>query len=135
MRVVIDTNCLIASIPRSGKHYWLYHAFMNFEFEWVVSNEIIKEYEEKLSEFYAPSLAKNVLKLLSSAPHVIHCEAHYKWNLITNDPDDNKFADVAFASMADYLVSNDGDFKVLKNIKFPRINVISIETFKEMMNY
>ncbi|WP_394334326.1 hypothetical protein [Spirosoma aerolatum] len=30
--------------------------------------------------------------------------------MIENDPDDNKFADIAFASGADYLVSNDSDF-------------------------
>lgn len=27
MRVVIDTNCLIASIPKKGDAYWLYLAF------------------------------------------------------------------------------------------------------------
>ena len=118
MKVVIDTNCLIAAILRSSKHYWLYHAFIKREFEWVVSNEIIKEYEEKLGDFYSPSLAINVLKLLAAAPHVRHCEAFYKWNLIKNDPDDDKFVDVAFASSADYLVSNDGDFKVLKRLNF-----------------
>jgi hypothetical protein len=27
MRVVIDTNCLIASVPPNGKYYWLYESF------------------------------------------------------------------------------------------------------------
>jgi uncharacterized protein len=113
MRVVIDTNCLIASIPRSGVHYWLYSAFTDRDFEWIVSQEILTEYEEKLGDFYSPSLAQNVSKLLAVAPHVIHIEASFKWLLIKNDPDDNKFADVAFSAGADYLVSNDSDFNVI----------------------
>jgi len=80
MRVV--TNCLIASIPRLGEHYWLFRAFIAREFEWIVSQEIITEYEEKLSEFYAPSMAQNVLKLLAAAPHVVHIEASFKWLMI-----------------------------------------------------
>lgn len=124
MRVVIDTNCLIAAIPRFSEHYWLYQAFMDRRFEWVVSQEILTEYEEKLSDFYSPSLAQNVLKLLTVAPHVIHIEASFKWLLIRNDPDDDKFADVAFASGSDYLVSNDSDFNVLKEHEYPRIHVL-----------
>ncbi|GAB3643222.1 putative toxin-antitoxin system toxin component, PIN family [Spirosoma arcticum] len=135
MRVVIDTNCLIAAIPRSSEHYWLYRAFMDRRFEWVVSQEILTEYEEKLGDFYAPSLAQNVLKLLAVAPHVIHIEASFKWLLIRNDPDDDKFAEVAFASGADYLVSNDSDFNVLKEYEYPRIHVIRLEKFRERMGY
>ena len=135
MKVVIDTNCLIASIPRSGEHYWLYRAFVAREFDWIVSHEIVTEYEEKLGEFYAPSLAQNVMKLLAVAPHVIHVEANFKWLMITNDPDDNKFADVAFASGADYLVSNDGHFNVLSKREYPKIKVVRLEEFKQILNY
>ena len=46
MNVIIDTNCLIASIPPKNPEYWLYAAFSDKAFTWVVSNEIILEYEE-----------------------------------------------------------------------------------------
>lgn len=134
MRVVIDTNCLIAAIPRSSEHYWLYHSFLVHDFDWVVSQEILTEYEEMLGKFYSPSLAQNVLKLLAAAPHVIHIEASFKWNMIHGDPDDNKFADVAFASGADYLVSNDADFAVLKQREYPKINVIRLEAFRHLLS-
>lgn len=49
MRAVIDTNCLLASIPPKNSHYWLYEAFRDEYFEWLISNEILTEYEEKLS--------------------------------------------------------------------------------------
>ena len=135
MRVVIDTDCLIAAIPRSGEHYWLYKAFTERKFEWVVSQEILTEYEEKLGGFYAPSLASNVLKLLAVAPHVIHIEASFKWLMIDADPDDDKFADVAFASGADYLISNDNHFNVLKKREHPKIHVLRLDEFRVLMGY
>ena len=33
MRVVLDTNCLLASIPPKGNYYWLYEAFENQVFD------------------------------------------------------------------------------------------------------
>jgi len=54
----------------------------------------------------------------------------YKWNLITADPDDNKFVDCAVSANATYLVTNDRHFNVLRGIDFPIINVIDIDTFK-----
>lgn len=47
MRVVIDTNCLLASIPPKGAYYWLYEAFEQERFEGAISNEILTEYEKK----------------------------------------------------------------------------------------
>ncbi len=135
IRVVIDTNCLIASISRSSEHYWLYAAFIERRFEWVVSQEILLEYEEKLGEFYAPSLAENVLKLLAVAPHVIHIEASFRWGLIDADPDDNKFVDIAFASGADYLVSNDRHFQVLRTCDYPRITVLKLDDLRVLLGY
>ena len=52
MRVVIDTNCLIVSIPPRGEYYWLYEAFEDEKFEWLISNEILTEYIEKLADLY-----------------------------------------------------------------------------------
>lgn len=56
-------------------------------------------------------------------------ETYYKWQLIEADPDDNKFADVAIAANADYLVTNDQHFEVLKQLEFPRVPVVSLQEF------
>jgi len=58
---------------------------------------------------------------------------YYKWNLITADPDDNKFVDCALNAGADYIVTNDKHFNILNEIEFPPIKVIDIETFKNML--
>lgn len=54
MTVIIDTNCLIPSIPAKNPEYWLYLAFRQKAFNWVISNEILLEYEEQISQFYSP---------------------------------------------------------------------------------
>lgn len=133
MRVVIDTNCLIPSIPRKNPEYWLYEAFNNLAFEWVVSNEILLEYEEKLAEFYSERTANLVASILLTASNVHQEEPFYKWNLIIEDPDDNKFADLAIAANVNYLVTNDKHFRVLKDLPFPTVQVVSLEEFKEIL--
>ncbi|UOE47720.1 putative toxin-antitoxin system toxin component, PIN family [Mucilaginibacter sp. SMC90] len=133
MRAVIDTNCLLASIPRQSPHYWLYEAFRDLKFEWLISNEVLTEYNELLSSFYSSQTAEIVLSLLSVAQNVIYTEAYFKWNLITKDPDDNKFVDLAIAGNADYIVTNDKHFDVLKELDFPELNVVSLSQFREII--
>jgi predicted nucleic acid-binding protein len=49
------------------------------------------------------------------------------------DPDDNKFFDCAVASNADYLVSEDKHFNILKHIPFPSVNAIKTAEFKSIL--
>lgn len=133
MRVIIDTNCLLASIPPKSIHYWLYQSFENEEFEWVVSNEILTEYEEKIVERYSKKTADVVLTLLTIAPNTTFSEPYYNWQLIESDADDNKFADLAIATNADYLVTNDSDFNILKRTNFPKVIVVSLNEFRKIM--
>lgn len=83
------------------------------------------EYEETLSVRYSENTANLVLSILSVAQNVIFDEPYFKWNLIDKDPDDNKFADLAVAGNADYLVTNDKHFNVLKTIDFLKFNIVS----------
>lgn len=71
MKVVIDTNGLLRSIPRDGSCRWLYDAFAAGEFTWVISNEIISEYTEMTSYFFGPVSAELVTSLLLAAPNHI----------------------------------------------------------------
>ena len=134
-KVVIDTNCLIASIPPHREEYWLYRAFSNFEFTWVVSTEILNEYHEQLAEFYSQETADLVLKVLLSAPNIELAVPYYRWQLIKQDPDDNKFADLALAVNATYLVSEDRHFNVLRKINFPKIEVVKLKEFRKLLNF
>ena len=133
MIAVIDTNCLLASIPPQSNYYWLYLAFKDQRFEWLISNEIMTEYEEKLISRYSERTASLVLSILSVAPNVIFSEPYFKWDLVENDPDDNKFAELTIAGNADYLVTNDKHFNPLKTIDFPKLNIVTIDEFKTIL--
>lgn len=88
MKIVLDTNCLLAAVPANSDHKWLYDAFMEERFEWAVSTEILDEYAEKIGEFFSKAVAEYVLNSLDDAPNVLFAEPFFRWNLITNDPDD-----------------------------------------------
>ncbi|MFN8429603.1 MAG: putative toxin-antitoxin system toxin component, PIN family [Spirosomataceae bacterium] len=133
LSVVIDTNCLRASIPPQSPFYDLYLGFKKLKFKWFVSTEILLEYEEVLTKTYSEKTSKLVLHQLVIAPNVEFSEPAFKWNLIYRDPDDNKFCDLAISSNADYLVSNDRDFDILKEIDFPKVKIIDLETFLQIL--
>jgi uncharacterized protein len=134
MRVVIDTNCLIASIPRHRPEFWLYEAFKAQKFDWVISNEILSEYYEILSDFYSPQTADVVTNILLLSDNVYLSEPFFKWDLITKDPDDNKFANLAISANVDFLVSNDKHFSVLQTIPFPTVKVLTLTQFHQVIN-
>ena len=129
LRAVVDTQCLIASVGPDSPFRALYDLFAAEEFEWVVSSEILTEYEEVLTRRYSPLTADVVLNALMFAPNTYHQEAYYKWQLVIADPDDNKFVDVAVAASADFLVSNDRHFQFLRQLPFPQVSLVSFQEF------
>jgi uncharacterized protein len=48
--------------------------------------------------------------------------------------DGNKFMDCAFAANAHFLVSDDRSFRVLKNLSFPKVEVMTLEEFAKMLS-
>ena len=127
--VVIDTNCLRASIPPQSPYYQLYQEFKRGSFEWYVSTEILLEYEEILTQTYSSKTAQLVLNQLAVSANVTFTEPAFRWQLVKNDPDDNKFVDLALGVNADYLVTNDTDFNFFKELDFPSLNVIDLDSF------
>lgn len=133
MRVLIDTNILLAIVPKRSSERWLYEMLRSGELILILSNEIIEEYEEKLSWFYSVYFSEIVLDELLNLHQTEQIEAFYKWQLIEEDKDDNKFVDVAIASNADYIITNDKHFKVLRNIPFPKVRTLSLQEFREVV--
>ena len=87
-----------------------------------------------LTRHYSASTANRVLEILVAAPNILHQEAYYKWQLITDDPDDNKFVDVAIAAGAAYLVTNDRHFQLLLQPEFPRVPLVTLQAFLAAMS-
>ena len=95
--------------------------------------EMLQEYEELLLRFYSSEVTFSTLEMLLKSPNIIQTIPYYRWNLIYGDPDDNKFVDCAINVNADYIVTNDKHFNVLKSIPFPPIKIIDIEAFKDIL--
>jgi putative PIN family toxin of toxin-antitoxin system len=133
MRVILDSNVLLVSIPKYSKYRIIFDEFLNNRMNLIISNEVITEYHEVISRFANETVASNVLELLLNKPNVEKCEIYFNWGLISKDYDDNKFVDLAVASNADYIVSNDKHFNVLSKIEFPKVKVITIDKFLELL--
>jgi predicted nucleic acid-binding protein len=97
------------------------------------TTDIINEYSEILTRFYAHRFVNDVINELLLSPNVVKTNNYYRWNLITADHDDNKFVDCALNAGADYLVTNDHHFNVLKSLSFPSIKVVDIDIFKNIL--
>jgi len=133
--IVLDTNCLIHCIAANSKFHDVWTAFLNEEFRLCISNEIMNEYEEILAKKISPRFAYGIIQVILNSENVTFVHPAYRFNLITIDPDDNKFVDCAIVANADFIVSQDSHFDVLKKIDFPKVNVIRIEEFiVELLN-
>ncbi len=98
-----------------------------------VTTEIMLEYGEKLTEIFNQNTAIRFLELCRTLPNVQLTEVYYCRQLIHADPDDDKFVDCAVSANADFLVTNDRHYGILKNIPFPHPKVIRIEEFLEIL--
>ena len=133
MLAVVDTNVLLVSVSERSKYHWLYDAIKEKRLDIAITHDILMEYEEKIGEHWHPEVASNVIRSLLELPNVKLTSSYFALNLIAIDPDDNKFVDCAFAADADYIITNDSDFSVLKRINFPTIRVVNIDEFKDIL--
>ncbi len=129
MKIVLDTNCLVNVIMPGSFNNDVWVAFRANKYELCVSNEILFEYHEILAKRYNNLIANTVLKELIESPNTVKVNPVYRFNLITADPDDNKFVDCAITAGATYIVSNDHHFKELELYDFPKVDVRNLTEF------
>lgn len=132
--VVIDTNVFLVIIPSKSKHHWIYEVVKNEKLNLLLSSEIILEYEEQLGYRYELDFTNQLLEILLLKKNITFIDPSYAWRLITSDADDNKFVDCAIAGNADVIITNDSDFNVLKQIGFPKVNIVSVDEFESFYN-
>lgn len=129
IKVIIDTNVLVAALSSKSINHWLIEALLNERFQLFVTDEILLEYDEILKSKYSETVANNFLIALKELPNVLFVHVYYRWNLIT-DQDDNKFVDCYVAAGAHYLLSHDTHFSILKSVSFPKVNLLKIDEFR-----
>jgi len=133
MMAVIDTNVLLMSLPRKSPYYSIIKSFNQEKYKIVLTTEIFLEYEEILKSKANALTAFNILSAFVESPNIILIDVHFKWDLISADKDDNKFVDAYLASDADYLVTNDAHFNEVKQINFPKLNIVTADEFLQIL--
>jgi putative PIN family toxin of toxin-antitoxin system len=130
MKVVLDTNVLISAIFFSGPPSRILSAWIEGEFELVVSTEILEEYREVASRigggFPGIELGPVLDRIVSNALLVVPVELPRD---ACADRDDIKFLECAVASRAECVVS--GDRALLRSSGYERVEVIAPRRFVE----
>ena len=134
MRIVLDTNCLLASLSRRSPYFNVWGALQKGEYTLCVSNEVLDEYEEIISMKTNSLIASNVIQTIINCPYVELVDPHFQFYMVKEDVDDNKFVDCAIVANATFIVSNDRHFNSLKECDFPKIEVKRIEEFSKMLS-
>ena len=132
-RIVLDTNCLLPSISRRSRYYPVWERFICGEYDLCVTTEILAEYEEIVGRMTSPVVARLVVEAILRSPNTLRIEASFRFGLITEDPDDNKFVDCAIVANAECVVTNDSHFDVLATIPLPRVKVVDLGTFLDSL--
>ena len=134
MRIVLDTNSLIQCVSYNSTYHSVWQSVLKGRHTLCISNEILLEYEEILIKFFNPIFAETVIQALLESENVVLVTPAFRFNLITADPDDNKFVDCAIQANARYIVTNDKHYDVLRQIEFPKVGIIRLMDFLLMIH-
>jgi putative PIN family toxin of toxin-antitoxin system len=131
LRLILDTNIFLVSLASNFKYNWIYQALIQNKYDLVVSNEILTEYQEQVTNRYGVKRTDAALDFLLLLPNVILINPSFLWQLVENDKDDNKFVDCYIAGQCDYIISNDRHIHQIKTNVFPQIAVLRYEDFEK----
>jgi predicted nucleic acid-binding protein len=95
---------------------------------------VLTEYYELLSKFYSNEFAEVVIDEILNLDNVVLQEPYFKFGLISIDPDDNKFVDLAICSNSDFIVTQDNHYNILKDIQFPQVQTLNINEFIDIIS-
>lgn len=131
MKVVFDTNILIAAFLTEGLCSGLLIRTRKHDFDLILSDDIIREFKGVLTKKLKISssdiseitdiikeAASEILHKVNSAPH------------ICRDPNDEMIIACAVDADADYIVTGDEDLLILK--KFKNIIILNPRNFETL---
>ncbi len=117
MTVCIDTNVLVGMFGRSAPWLPLRQALLSGRIVWALSNEILLEYEEIIIREMGAAKAMSMLRFIELVDEtrgvIRYLSPTFRFHTIPSDADDDKFADCAIASHADFVITEDRHFRAL----------------------
>lgn len=132
--IVLDTNCLLQALPSRSPYHKIWEEVLAGRISLCVNTEILNEYEEIIAVKTTPQIAHNVVETIARLHTTTYQEVYIHFGLIEEDLDDNKFVDCAVASDAEFIVTNDSHFHILKGIEWPKLIVLTINEFTDQLN-
>ena len=134
MNIVLDSNVLLQVAFTQKPLRIVWDKLLSGAYTLCVTEDILFEYQEKVIDcFHNEQLANLLINTLLNCDYVKRVETYFRYNLIQADPDDNKFVDCALACNARYIVTEDTHFNVLKESVYPRVDVINLMDFIEIL--
>ncbi|MCW3110749.1 MAG: hypothetical protein JWQ09_5255 [Segetibacter sp.] len=124
MKVVIDSNVFVSCLNSFSPYHYIFQALVRGDFKLQISTDIAFEYEEVFSWKFIKSKADIFFYFIKTSDNVIETQIYYNWNLITVDPDDNKFVDCFIAANADYIELTTSISTFSKKLAFLKLNVL-----------
>lgn len=132
MKVVLDTNVLVSStLTERGKPFKILKKAESGYIELFISPEIIQELEDVLLRdkipFEEEDVKEFIEKIISISTVIVPEES---FEVINEDPEDDKVLECAIDSEADYIIS--GDSHLLDLEDFKGIKILSPDHFLEV---
>ena len=131
--IVLDTNCLLQALPSNSPFHKIWTEVLDGRICLCVNTDILEEYEEILARKTTPEIARNIVDAIANLSTTIFQNTYVHFELLPADSDDNKFVDCAVASDAEYIVTNDKHFNPLKEIHWPKVEIIKIAEFIKLI--
>ena len=117
MRVCIDTNVLVQLFGGNQVGRSIRDALLAGRIELAISNEILFEYQETITRLSGAARWQQVERFLTLLfylhANILFLEPHFRFGVVTADPDDNKFVDCAIAAQAECVITSDQHFGAL----------------------
>jgi len=131
--IVLDTNCLLQALPTKSPYHKIWTDILAGEISLCVNTDILEEYEEILAQKTTPDIAHNVVEAIANLTTTLMQNTYVHFELLSADLDDNKFVDCAIAADAEYIVTNDKHFNSLRDIPWPKVEIIRIAEFVKQL--
>ena len=131
--IVLDTNCLLQALPSKSPYHKIWTDVLAGEISLCVNTDILEEYEEILAQKTSPDIAHNVVEAIANLTTTTMLNTYVHFELLSTDLDDNKFVDCAIAADAEYIVTNDKHFNPLRDIQWPKVEIIKIAEFVKQL--
>ena len=129
MTVVLDSNALVQMSGLASPHAALKQALM--EGRLAVSTPILLEYEEVICRYSNRARWEDVARMftLISLLHgtIREIAPLFRFRTITGDADDDAFADRAIVAEADFIITEDHHFDVMRGSGYKPQPVTPVE--------